>query len=72
MIKLLNIVRVLCIVLALLVLTSSLIFAALKRSAPLTLIERLAIALPLLAIFNVATTYIRKNKPSPQEPKERG
>lgn len=62
MTKLLNVIRVLCIVITLLVFCSGLIFTMMGKPAPLTFIQRLGIALPLLAIFNFITVHLRKKE----------
>ncbi len=70
MIRLLQAVRIVCIVFALLVIASSLIWTAMNQPVPFTLMQRLALALPLLAIFNVATTYLKKHPSAGLEPKD--
>ncbi|RYZ87468.1 MAG: hypothetical protein EOP04_11630 [Proteobacteria bacterium] len=56
----LTFLRLFCLVMALLVLCSGLIAVSMGKPAPLTIWQRLAIALPLLAIFNYTTTYLKK------------
>lgn len=59
-IKWLNFIRLACIVFSLLVLCSGLIAVYLGKPAPLTIWERLFIALPLLAVFNIITSHLKK------------
>lgn len=69
MTKLLNVIRVLCIVITLLVFCSGLVFTMMGKPVPLTILQRLGIALPLLAIFNYITVHLRK-KALPSSPSE--
>lgn len=56
----LNFIRLACIVFALLILCSGYIALSLGIPAPLTIPQRLFVALPLLAVFNIITTYLKK------------
>lgn len=55
-----NFIRLSCIVFALLIMCSGLIAVSLGKPAPLSIWERLAIALPLLALFNIITSYLKR------------
>lgn len=59
-IRWLNFIRLACIVFSLLVLCSGLIAVSVGKVPPLTIGQRVMIALPLLAVFNVITTYLKK------------
>lgn len=67
MTKLLNVIRVLCIVITLLVFCSGLVFTMMGKPVPLSFLQRLGIALPLLAIFNFITVHLRKKALPPVE-----
>lgn len=60
MTKLLNVIRVLCILITILVFSSGLVFKLMDKPVPLTILQRIGIALPLLAIFNFITSHLRK------------
>jgi len=60
-IKLLNVLRLVCLLLALAVVFSDSLAPYLPWPLALTAMQRFGIILPLLAIFNVATTHIRKH-----------
>ena len=59
-IRWINFIRLACIVFALLIMCSGLIAVYMGKPAPLTIWERLGIALPLLAVFNIITSYLKK------------